>query len=92
MNGLVRVSVGGEVRRHAHRLGLLFAIAAATLGATGCQTQPKEIEGRKVVGVRWVEGKRVYLVEDANGDRTTMTVAAEEARQASEGVVFKPLK
>lgn len=73
------------------RFTFVFA-AVALLGATGCETLPQEIDGRKVVGVRWVDGKRVYLVEDANGDRTTMTAAAEEAREASRGVVFKPLK
>ncbi len=91
MNPLARVPASGEFRRRAHRLGLLIAVAAF-LSSAGCQTHPKEIEGRKVVGVRWVDGKRVYLVEDANGDRTTMTAAADEAREASEGVRFKPLK
>ncbi len=74
------------------RVFTLLLMAVSLFAATGCRTPPKEIDGRKVVGVRWVDGKPVYLVEDASGDGVTMEAAAEEAREAGRGVVFKPLE
>lgn len=56
--------------------------------AAGCAT-PKEINGRKVQRTLWQNGKIVYVVE---GDAEAMKRSDEEAKAASRGIVFKPLK
>lgn len=65
--------------------GLIIAF-----GATGCVTRPKEINGHKVVGTRWVDGHLVYVLAESDTDRERMRASAEEADTAAKGVVFKP--
>lgn len=52
-------------------------------------TTPKEIEGQKVIGKKWVDGQLIYIVE---GNREVMMKGSAEAKEASKGVVFAPLK
>ncbi|HWL15680.1 MAG TPA: hypothetical protein VNR00_08745 [Opitutus sp.] len=62
--------------------GAIFLIVAA-----GCAT-PQTIDGRRVIGTRWVNGRIVYVLE---GDEEALRRGANEATEASEGIVFAPL-
>lgn len=59
------------------------------IGLLGCETLPTHIEGRRVVGTRYVDGKRVYLVEDRRGDRTEVIEIAAESAKAAKDIVFE---
>jgi len=65
-----------------------FYLCVIAVALSGCAT-PKEINGKKVVATRWVDGRVVYILE---GDKEAMKRAAEEAREAAKGLVFKPEK
>ena len=54
----------------------------------GCTT-PKEIDGHKVIGTRWVNGQGVYIVE---GDQEAMRRGAAAANAATQGMVLQPVK
>lgn len=65
-----------------------FVFASLILVLCGCAT-PKEIDGQKVIGTRWVKGRVVYILE---GNEDAMKKGAAEAEEASKGVVFAPTK
>lgn len=65
-------------------LGALLAV-----GLLGCETLPTHIDGRKVVGMRYVDGRRVYVVESRQGDRVEVIEIAAESARAAKGIVFE---
>lgn len=72
------------------RAATLLICCVATLA--GCQNRVTEINGRKVIGSRWVNGQIVYLLADDKADAQAMKKASDDAKNASKGIVFKPLK
>lgn len=62
------------------------------LGAAGCLLHPREINGHKVVGTRWVNGHLVYVLAESESDQERMRDAAQAAGEASKTVVFKPTR
>jgi hypothetical protein len=62
------------------------------VGLAGCQNQTKEIDGRPVIGVRWVDGKVVYILGQKAGDKEATERMAKEATDAAAGVVFEGKK
>lgn len=68
-------------------LSLLISILAI-LFAAGCATEPKTIEGQKVIGKRLVNGKVVYIVE---GDKEAERRGLAEMREATRGAVIQPV-
>lgn len=71
----------------------LFAVVGGVaLMGVGCETVPTQIEGRRVVGVRYVDGIRVYLVESKVGDRVEIIAVAADSADAARGIVFRGTK
>lgn len=79
-------------QRDRQRQALILALLAAlSLASLGCAT-PKTIDGRPVIGTRWVDGKVVYVLGETEADRQRLQEGAREAEVAGKDVVFKPLK
>jgi len=55
---------------------------------SGCQQLPKEHNGRPVIGVKWSEGRMVYVLGPKPGDREEIERIAREGTEAAADVKF----
>ena len=85
-----------QMRRRPLRIGSKAAqiprwlVLGLTLAGAGCVTRPSEIDGHKVIGSKWVDGRVVYVLAVKEDDQKRMREMAMEAEEAAKGVVFRP--
>ena len=65
-------------------LFLLLVLALA-----GCQT-PNTVDGRKVIGSRWINGRLVYFVEPSAQDLADFQKQLKESEEAGRKTTFQP--
>lgn len=84
------IPLSHSLRRDLKLRLLLLALAPMILG--GCETLPQEYQGRPVVGVKWVEGKKVYLVGPKGDEKEEIERIAREGDEATAEVTFAGTK
>lgn len=63
-------------------------IILLTILNSGCAIMPFYVDGRRVIGTTWVDGKRVFILESSKKDREITKQAARESQEAAAGIVF----
>jgi hypothetical protein len=64
-----------------------FSLLLAVLG--GCQS-PKYVNGRKVIGTRWLDGHVVYVLAPNEEDQAATQRALKESEDGAREVTFQP--
>ncbi len=81
-----------------NRIPILRAVATVlilvqvALALCSCATR-KEINGEKIIGTRWVDGKVVYVTAPANAEQQEkIRQEANELRKLNDETKFEPIK
>ena len=85
--GILGFIVCALIRRRLLTNSVVCLFLLLTLFA--CQN-PRYINGRKVVGARWVNGHVVYLLEPSEEDRAATQKALKDSDEAARTVTFEP--